>query len=162
MRTIGSTQVEATIPALKRSYEDEGIAHRLSQLAGTRMIPLKDRNERMVLNILEQDGDTHGAHRDSFDLALNIILDSPARGAGGLLEYSDSHLNPEDFEKARATALWLRAGDGYLMESIRLLHRVCPLRSGRRISLSMAYATPERAHAPQPSSEILYGLDPAA
>ena len=133
--------------------------------------------ELMVCNLLLAPGSTHGWHVDDPPYALVVVLEAPAPGAGGELQYipgwADLHdrlgldpSGPVDAGVAAARAegrirtIDHRAGDAYLLRADRCSHRVAPLRASgtRRVALNFAYEA-DGAAAYGDSATVLYGPD---
>ncbi|XTZ13500.1 HalD/BesD family halogenase [Micromonospora echinospora] len=107
--------------------------------------------EEFVASRMSQTGDVHGWHWDDYPYALVWIVEAPAPGAGGELEFVrgtqwDKNA-PRVQEYLRTRQVQRRApatGSAYLLRADTSMHRVAPLtREGsRRIILCFSYAVP--------------------
>jgi hypothetical protein len=116
--------------------------------------------ELMVCNLLLSEGSTHGWHLDDPPYALVIVLEAPAPGGGGELEYISDWAGTCErlghraggpaapaVAAARAEGLIAtvdhRPGDAYLLRADRCMHRVTTLHEPgtRRVALNFAYET---------------------
>lgn len=148
-------EASALLPVL---YSSQELRESLSGIVGKKLNGVYHKHEFMVGNSLEKSGDTHGWHLDDPRYALIIILESPASGAGGDVEYisdwrelcREHNLHPiKDIHqglkiahegKLQKTASHI-AGDCYLLSAYNCLHRVTPLKKScqKRRVLNMAF-----------------------
>ncbi|MFE6335173.1 hypothetical protein ACFVOK_18420 [Streptomyces sp. NPDC057798] len=131
----------------------------MGAVVGEPPMAVPDPLERHVLNVLHQEGDTHGAHTDDYPYALVFFLEAPhAPADGGLLEYVPGADSLADLDTGRAHRAHHRAGDAYLLRSDTTAHRVTPLtRPGvRRTVLNFAYTTRSAAPRMTQSARELY------
>lgn len=159
MTTLGGHVIARESGLIPRLYHDESLLGLLGRIAGAHIIPVRDPLERHVVNVLHQQGDTHGAHTDDYPLALVLFTEAPAHpGDGGLLEYVPDAVGLHTLESGAAQRAHHRPGDGYLLRSDTTAHRVTPLRRPgvRRTVLNFAYTTPGRQRAVTPSASQLY------
>ncbi len=177
MSVLSATQLltGATAPALL--YVHFEIVRVIARVAGTAVYRCKHPEEVIVCNFLLAPGSTHGWHLDDPPYALIVVLEAPAPGAGGELEYvpgwAELHgrlgldpSGPVDAGLAAADAEGLvrtadhRAGDAYLLRADRCVHRVAPLRARgtRRVALNFAYEA-DAAATYGASATVLYGPD---
>ncbi|MGW5440580.1 HalD/BesD family halogenase [Nocardia asteroides] len=128
-------------------YESDWLLHVLSSIAGEPLFPCPYEPERFVITRLEQPGDTHGWHWDDYGFALVWVAESPDPADGGFVEgvpdtiWDKQRPGIEEILRSRrAHRLDLSAGDVYLMRTDTTLHRVYPIRRGRRTIVNMAFA----------------------
>ncbi|MGC4989947.1 HalD/BesD family halogenase [Nocardia salmonicida] len=104
--------------------------------------------EQVVITRLERAGDTHGWHWDDYSFALVWVADCPDPADGGFVEYVPA----TTWDKRRPGIAGilrdrpihrLEVGTGavYLMRANTTLHRVHPIRRGRRTIVNMAFAS---------------------
>ena len=149
------------IPAL---LESEELLEFLSGLAGTALVPYGDEYESAAVLHLENAGDTHGGHVDSFRYAFGIALDVPGKyDKGGVLEYVPNEEHVRALQTKACRHHRMNPGDAYLMHRTdRNVHRVSPLEqaSSRRTMLSLALSTPDERDRPSESSDAMFSPDP--
>ncbi|MFF1415781.1 hypothetical protein ACFVX6_39435 [Streptomyces sp. NPDC058289] len=89
MTTLGGHVIAEESELIAGLYGDKSLLRLLGRIAAIAAVPVRDPLERHVINILHQQGDTHGAHTDDYPLALVVFTEAPADpGDGGLLEYA--------------------------------------------------------------------------
>ncbi|MFK0236639.1 HalD/BesD family halogenase [Streptomyces vinaceus] len=158
MTTLGGQVIAAESELLPRLYADEALIELLGRLTGRPVASVPDPVERHVLNILHQEGDTHGGHTDDYPYALVLFLEAPSSPAdGGLLEYTPGTSRLDTLGTAAAVTSHHHAGDAYLLRSDTTAHRVTPLtRPGvRRTVLNFAYTLPGHpAHATDSANQL--------
>ncbi|CAH0131385.1 HalD/BesD family halogenase [Pseudomonas brassicacearum] len=130
----------------------------LSLLTQNKLYTVKHQEECIVANYLDGRGQTHGWHLDDPTYALIIVLDAPAAGSGGCVEYVSkwkelcAHLAIDPYKQvdlglnfARRhdliKSVHLEAGDCYILNAGENLHRVTPIsdNSSRRRVINMAF-----------------------
>ncbi|MFI8974196.1 hypothetical protein ACIGO9_15020 [Nocardia asteroides] len=128
-------------------YESEWLLHVLSSVVGEPLYPCPYEPERFVITRLEQSGDTHGWHWDDYGFALVWVAEAPDPVEGGFVEsvpntiWDKQQPDVEEILRSRhVRRLNLRAGDVYLMRTDTTMHRVHPIRRGRRTIVNMAFA----------------------
>ncbi|MGW0733121.1 HalD/BesD family halogenase [Streptomyces sp. NPDC002851] len=159
MTTLGGHVIAKESDMIPDLYHDETLLAWLSYTADFRTVPVDDLLERHVINILHQQGDTHGAHTDDYPLALVLFTEAPDHEQdGGLLEHTPHTTDLRALGTAAGQQHHHRPGDGYLLRSDTTAHRVTPLnRPGlRRTVLNFAYTNPQRQQATTPSASWLY------
>ena len=129
----------------------------LSSLAQDKLYTVNHQEECIVANFLEGRGQTHGWHLDDPTYALIIVLDAPAAGSGGCVEYVSkwkglcAHLAIDPFSQIELgldfakrhdliRSVRLEVGDCYILNAGENLHRVTPIsdNSSRR-AINMAF-----------------------
>lgn len=159
MTTLGGRVIAQESPLIAELYRDERLLDLLGRIAAIPAVPVRDPLERHVINILHQQGDTHGAHTDDYPLALVLFTEAPSAPAdGGLLEYVPHAAGLRALDADGAHRAHHRPGDGYLLRSDTTAHRVTPMRRPglRRAALNLAYTTPDRQQEVTPSASQLY------
>ena len=177
MSVLSATQLLTGASAPGLLYVHFELVSVIARVAGEPIYPCNHPEELIVCNFLLAQGSTHGWHLDDPPYALILVLEAPAPGAGGELEFIPgwADLNhelgldpdgPADAGVAAAQAEGLirsvdhRSGDAYLLRADRCAHRVAPLRASgtRRVALNFAYEA--RAGATYgDSATVLYGPD---
>ncbi|MFD4433271.1 hypothetical protein [Nocardia sp. NPDC058497] len=134
----------AVIPQV---YGSNWLLRVLSSIAGTPLFPCPYGPERFVITRLEQPGDTHGWHWDDYGFALVWVAEVPDPVDGGFVEsvpdtsWDKQRPGIEEILRSRRVhRLDLSGGDVYLMRTDTTLHRVHPIRRGRRTIVNMAFA----------------------
>ncbi|PWK70972.1 hypothetical protein BCL76_10477 [Streptomyces sp. CG 926] len=159
MTTLGGQVIAEESELLPRLYADEDLLSLLGRLTGQAVTSVPDPVERHVLNILHQEGDTHGGHTDDHPYALVLFLEAPGRPEdGGLLEYTPGTPRLDALGTPAAVTGHHHAGDAYLLRSDTTAHRVTPLtRPGvRRTVLNFAYTLPGHPTHRTDSAHQLY------
>ncbi|CAM5259164.1 L-lysine 4-chlorinase [Streptomyces tendae] len=159
MTTLGGHDIARESPLVRELYENPLLLGLVGEIAGEPPVTVPDPLERHVLNVLHQQGDTHGAHTDDYPYALVLFLEAPPEAAdGGLLQYVPQAGSLADLDTDQARSAHHRASDAYLLRSDTTAHRVTPLtRPGvRRTVLNFAYTNRFAASRPTPSARELY------
>ncbi|MBX4179037.1 hypothetical protein K3A88_31460 [Streptomyces geysiriensis] len=159
MTTLGGHVIARHSPLVRELYTSPELLAVVSTVSGEPPVTVPDLLERHVLNVLHQQGDTHGAHTDDYPYALVIFLEAPHTPAdGGLLQYMPRAGSLADLDTGRARSAHHRAGDAYLLRSDTTAHRVTPLtRPGlRRTVLNFAYTTRSTPPRTTQSARELY------
>ncbi|PKV90089.1 hypothetical protein [Streptomyces sp. TLI_146] len=159
MTTLGGHVIARESRLIPRLYRDAQLLGLLAEITDLDVVPVRDRLERHVINVLHQQGDTHGAHTDDYPLALVLFTETPNNPAdGGLLEYAAHSTGLHILDTRAARRAHHRPGDGYLLRSDTTAHRVTPLSrpDTRRTVVNFAYTTPDRQQALTPSAFQLY------
>lgn len=128
-------------------YESEVLIETLALVVGHTVHRCPYEPEQFVITRLERSGDTHGWHWDDYSFALVWVAECPPATDGGFVEYVpntlwDKHYPAIDqlLRERDVHRLEVGGGEVYLMLSKTTLHRVHPLRQGRRTIVNMAYA----------------------
>ncbi|MER7399326.1 ArpA protein [Streptomyces sp. NPDC000151] len=147
MRNVRCQEISAHGRAIPALYDSPEIRAVLGEVAGEEVLTCPYEPERFVITELRESGDTHGWHWDDYSFALVWVVDCPPPRDGGSVQYvPGTTWNKADPQLHRQLAagpvrtLDLRPGDRYLMRTDTTLHRVTPLRRGRRLIVNMAYA----------------------
>ena len=167
MEIVGQSMIAAHGGLLPRLYAAESILALVAAVAGRPVRRCPYEPERFILSVLAKPGDTHGWHWDDYPYALVFIVDGPAPGGGGLLEFVPRTVWNKDDPRVAAFVrrgpvgrAHLRSGDAYLLRSDTTLHRVSELGpgSGRRIAFAMAFADVDDDRiVTHETTECLYG-----
>jgi hypothetical protein len=159
MTTLGGHVIARTSHLVPELYHGRRLLSWIGEVSGLPAAWVADPLERHVINILHQEGDTHGAHTDDYPLALVLFTEAPGDPAdGGLLQFTPHAHDLSGLESAAARHAHHRPGDGYLLRADTTAHRVTPLRRPglRRTVMNLAYTTPDRQQARTPSAGQLY------
>ena len=175
MSVLSATQLLGGASAPGLLYVHFELVALVARIAGTAIHRCTHPEELIVCNFLLAPGSTHGWHLDDPPYALILVLEAPAPGRGGELEFIPgwadlNHglgLDPDGpvepgVAAARAEGRIRReahrSGDAYLLRADLCAHRVAPLRApgSRRVALNFAYES--RAGASYGNSAtVLYG-----
>lgn len=135
LRVINSKVIKEISPEIIELYHSDKLLGLVSRLTGKNITPYSDSLESCVLNILEEEGDCHGWHKDTFPYVLNIAIEVPNKNKGGVVEVK---------EKDYISDIFLEKGDAYLLKSNKLPHRVTSLKENtKRWVISLAYVDTE-------------------
>jgi hypothetical protein len=158
MSTIGGILLSDNSSLIPMIYNDPELLKYLSALAGEEVLPVPDKNENHVVNILHKDGDLHGAHIDTYAYAFNIVIESPpAETGGGELEVYFGCQAVADIENEPATTFHFEPGDAYFLKTDASVHSVRPLAGNHtRVVLNLAYANNATKNKISYSSSQLY------
>lgn len=128
-------------------YESEVLLETLALVVGQPVHRCPYEPEQFVITRLERSGDTHGWYWDDYSFALVWVAECPSAADGGFVEYVpdtvwDKQYPAVDQLVRERDVRRLEVGEGevYLMLSKTTLHRVHPVRTGRRTIVNMAYA----------------------
>jgi hypothetical protein len=135
-------------------YLDPALMHFLGALVGNELIPAPYEPEQIVVNLMDQEGDTHGWHWDDYTYSVVLVLAAPDRLNGAQVECVDGtswdkdSAQVEHYLRTRSMrALDLSAGSAYLLLGRRVMHRVSPmLRADTRKIICFTYATEAERH----------------
>jgi|GEM_PF-1855982 len=150
-------QYSTLVPSL---YKDANLLTFLSAIVGEQLYTVTDPGEDYVLNILEQQDDTHGAHIDTYAYTLITAIKTPEEGAGGCLEVIPNNSDPLAFDKMPESiiSLCVNPGDCVLLAASSSIHRVTPLiKPSQRIVIASALSNGQTLEQVSYSSEKLYG-----
>jgi hypothetical protein len=135
-------------------YFDPVLIQFFGALAGTEVIPAPYEPEQIVVNLMNQEGDTHGWHWDDYTYSVVLVLAAPDRLNGARVECVDgtswnkASAQIEHYLRAKAVcSLDLTAGAAYMLLGKRVMHRVSPmLRADTRKIICFTYATDAERH----------------
>ncbi|WP_329404248.1 hypothetical protein [Streptomyces melanogenes] len=160
MTTLGGHVIARESQLIPDLYAARNLLDLVGSYTGERVTTVPDPLERHVLNVLQREGDTHGAHTDDYPYALVLFLEAPESPAdGGLLEYAPRAASLDALDAGAARTAHHRAGDAYLLRSDTTAHRVTPLTRPRvrRTVLNFAYTTSTATLTRTQSASALYG-----
>ncbi|MFF0452951.1 hypothetical protein [Nocardia africana] len=155
MRNVTRTQIAENGIAIQQAYESPEVAEAVAAVAGQPVYACPYEPEQFVITQLDRPGDTHGWHWDDYSFALVWVAECPNTVDGGFVEC----VPDTAWDKRRpaieqvlrdCTVHRLEAGPGqvYLMRASTTLHRVHPIRLGRRTIVNMAFATEDELFRP--------------
>jgi hypothetical protein len=138
-------QLAAAIPAL---YASRPLLDAMSEVAGEPVHQCPYEPEQCLITRLEHNGDTHGWHWDDFSFALVWVIECPPAEDGGFVQcVPGTNWDKENASINRALvsrplySIELAPGDLYIMRTDTTMHRVYPLKAGRRTILNMGFAS---------------------
>ncbi|WP_067709317.1 HalD/BesD family halogenase [Nocardia yamanashiensis] len=148
MRNVRRHEIHTHGRVLPALYEATALREALAAITGEPVLPCPYEPEQYVITELTASGDTHGWHWDDYSFALVWVLECPPAEDGGFVQFVPNTLwDKTDPRLARQFignpihSVELKPGDLYLMRTDTTLHRVYPLRAGRRLIVNMAYAS---------------------
>jgi hypothetical protein len=153
MRNVGQVDIVALSTLIPQVYAAEPVLRAMSAVAGEPVHTCPWEPEQYVITHLERDGDTHGWHWDDYTFALVWVVDAPSYRHGGFVQCvpgtrwdkQDPDVNRQLLSRP-VYSMEVFPGDIYLMKTNTTMHRVYPLRQGRRTIINMSYAsTPDLA-----------------
>ena len=126
----------------------------LTALSSDELIPAPYEPEQIVVNLMNQKGDTHGWHWDDYTYSVVLVLAAPSRLNGGQVEYVDGTSWNKDsaqiehyLQTKTVRTLDLTVGSAYVLLGKRVMHRVSPMLSAdTRKIICFTYATNEERH----------------
>lgn len=155
MRNVTRGQILEHGSAIQRVYESAWVLEVLARVAGESVYRCPYEPEQFVITRLEGAGDTHGWHWDDYGWALVWIAECPPAVDGGFVEcvpdtvWDKENSGVEQILQARSVhTMTLDEGDVYLMRTDTTLHRVHPIRRGRRTIVNMAFAREDQLGTP--------------
>jgi hypothetical protein len=155
MATIGSLKLQQLSSIVPDMYSCHDLFAFLAGVAGEPVDCVPDKNEQYVLNCLQQGGDYHGGHVDSYSFAFNVIIDTPPPGSGGVVKILES-LDGDPFGE-KSMEIPLRANDAYFLRTDIAVHMVTQIEDqSRRIALNFAYKSGRDKAQESYSSSLLY------
>lgn len=158
LSTLNGNAIDAASCLVPALYYDKTLLAFMSAITGESLYQVSDPGENYVLNILHQEGDTHGAHVDTYAYTLITAIEMPEQGAGGCLELVPGVNEPAAMEGPDVVHLCAQPGDCILLDAANSIHRVTPLnRPSRRIVISSALANHVTQDGISYSSKKLYG-----
>ncbi|WP_281920353.1 HalD/BesD family halogenase [Nocardia cyriacigeorgica] len=147
MRNVRRAQIAVNGVAIRETYESLAVAEVVATVAGQPVHLCPYEPEQFVVTQLDRPGDTHGWHWDDYSLALVWVAECPDPVDGGFVEcvpdtvWDKRRPGIEQVLRNRVVhRLEAGAGQVYLMRASTTLHRVYPIRRGRRTIVNMAFA----------------------
>lgn len=148
MRNVGQADVVEFSTFIPQLYATEPVLQAMSAVAGEPVHPCPWEPEQYIITCLEKNGDTHGWHWDDYTYALVWVVEAPPVSHGGFVQcVPGTRWNKENPEVNRYLvsrpiySLELFPGDIYLMKTNTTMHRVHPVKGGRRQIINMSYAS---------------------
>ncbi|MEV2226827.1 hypothetical protein AB0E01_44395 [Nocardia vinacea] len=148
MRNVTRAEIACNGSVIEAIYDSATTIQLLSAVAGEPVFRCPYEPEQFVITRLEEAGDTHGWHWDDYSFALVWVAECPPPHDGGFVEcIPDTVWDKPKPEVARLVrdrvvhTLSVGTGDVYLMRTNTTLHRVHPIRRGRRTIVNMAFAS---------------------
>jgi len=134
---------------IKQLYFDPAFIRFFSRLMQHELVVAPYEPEQVVVNRMDQKGDTHGWHWDDYSYSIVLVLTAPLRTNGAQLECVDGTAWDKDAAQVEhylqtmpVRSLDLPAGSAYVLQGKRVMHRVSPmLRPDVRKIICFTYAT---------------------
>jgi hypothetical protein len=153
--TVSRDDVFEHAPSIGELYFDPELIAFLAKLTKTEVIESPYEPEQIVVNKMDEVGDTHGWHWDDYSYSLVLVLAAPDRASGAQVEYVDGTSWDKDAAKVQhyldtlpTQSLDLNAGSAYLLLGKRVMHRVGPmLKADTRKIICFSYATEQERFA---------------
>jgi hypothetical protein len=148
MSNVRRDEIFQRATAIPEIYSAGQLLDMLSAVAGEPVHACPYEPEQCLITRLEKEGDTHGWHWDDFSFALVWVVECPPAEDGGFVQCvpgtSWDKQNPS-INRALVSrpvySLELVPGDLYMMRTDTTMHRVYPVREGRRTILNMGFAS---------------------
>jgi len=171
MSTVGGVAIRRHSPLLLQLYEHPDVIHLIQGITGRSVFFCTHPQEFIVINYQSGARQTHGWHLDDPDLALILVVRAPRFGSGGHVEIAyppipdSAHIENRELSafvtdatrEGRVRKEDLAAGQAYLLNASKHLHRVAPLSDGEsRAAINMAYSFSALQQYGQ-TADILYG-----
>ncbi|BCK53954.1 MULTISPECIES: HalD/BesD family halogenase [Nocardia] len=155
MRNVRRAQIAESGVVIRETYASPEVAEVVAAVAGQAVYSCPYEPEQFVVTQLDRVGDTHGWHWDDYSFALVWVAECPDTVDGGFVEcvpgtvWDKQQPGIEQVLRDRAIHR-LEAGPGqvYLMRASTTLHRVHPIRRGRRTIVNMAFAAEDELSRP--------------
>jgi hypothetical protein len=148
MRNVSRAEIVRNGSFIKHLYTAKALLKTLALIADEPVHVCPYEPEQFVITYLEKNGDTHGWHWDDYSFALVWVIETPPVHNGGFVQcVPDTAWNkarPEInkmFTTRPIYSIELLPGDLYLMRTNTTLHRVYPIKNGRRKIVNMGYAS---------------------
>lgn len=148
MSNVRRDEVFERATAIPQIYQSASLRALLGEVVGETVHVCPYEPEQCLITRLEHDGDTHGWHWDDFRFALVWVVECPPAEDGGFVQcVPGTTWDKENPSVNRALvsgslySLELHPGDLYVMRTDTTMHRVYPVRRGRRTILNMGYAS---------------------
>jgi alkylated DNA repair dioxygenase AlkB len=148
MSNVRRDEIFETATAIPAIYSCQPLLDVMAEVAGEPVHRCPYEPEQCLITRLDQEGDTHGWHWDDFSFALVWVIECPPVEDGGFVQCVPRTVwdksNPS-INRALVTSplhsIELAPGDLYMMRTDTTMHRVYPLRAGRRTILNMGFAS---------------------
>lgn len=148
MRNVGQLDIAEFSDVIPRIYAADALLKGMAAVAAEPVHLCPWKPEQYVITSLEQDGDTHGWHWDDYTFALVWVVETPPVSDGGFVQcVPGTRWNKDNPDVNRYLvsrpiySLELFPGDIYLMKTNTTMHRVYPVKNGRRKIINMSYAS---------------------
>ena len=152
--SVSRNDVFEHAPSIGELYFDPTLIKFLAELTKTDVIESPYEPEQIVVNKMDEAGDTHGWHWDDYSYSLVLVLATPDQQSGAQVEYIDGTSWDKQAAKVQhylntlpVQSLDLTAGSAYLLLGKRVMHRVSPmLKEDTRKIICFTYATEQERH----------------
>lgn len=148
MANVRACEILQHSQRISKAYDSAVAMHALVAIAQEQIYACPYEPERVVITRLERAGDTHGWHWDDHSFALVWVAECPDPADGGFVEYVPATTWDKRrpgvagiLRDRRIHRLEVGTGAVYLMRADTTLHRVHPIRRGRRTIVNMAFAS---------------------
>lgn len=165
--SVSRNNVFEHAPLISRLYSNPELIQFLAKLTRGAVITCPYEPEQIVVNKMDEDGDTHGWHWDDYSYSLVLVLEAPERQNGAQVEYVDgtswnktSAQVQHYLDTMTVQSLDLAPGSAYVLLGKRVMHRVSPLKgTDTRKIICFSYATEEEQFiaVEHGSMEDIYG-----
>ncbi|MEW5545726.1 HalD/BesD family halogenase [Pseudomonas soli] len=165
--SVGRDDVFTHAPRIAGFYSDENLLRFLRLLANNSVIACPYEPEQIVVNRMDEVGDTHGWHWDDYTYSLVLVLEAPQAHSGAQVEYVDGTQWDKKSAKVEhylntlaVNSLKLQSGSAYVLLGKRVMHRVSPLMTkDLRKIICFSYAVEEErfTEIDHGSMENIYG-----
>ncbi|WP_321884041.1 HalD/BesD family halogenase [Burkholderia cepacia] len=132
--SVSRNDVFAHAPLITQFYSIPELTQFITALTGSDVITAPYEPEQIVVNQMNEVGDTHGWHWDDYSYSLVLMLEAPARENGAQVEFVDGTSWDKKSAQVqhylgtmKVQSLNLVAGSAYLLLGKRVMHRVSPL-----------------------------------
>ncbi|WP_157229074.1 HalD/BesD family halogenase [Nocardia brevicatena] len=155
MRNVRQVQIAEHGVAIRRIYASGAVTDAIATVVGQPVYLCPYEPEQFVITQLDRPGDTHGWHWDDYSFALVWVAECPSAVDGGFVEcvpgtvWDKRRPGIERILRKRTVhRLAVEPGEVYLMRAKTTLHRVHPIRRGRRTIVNMAFASEDELCRP--------------
>jgi len=147
--SVGRNDVFAHSKLIKQLYFDPELIRFFAKLMRSEVIVAPYVPEQVVVNRMDQEGDTHGWHWDDYSYSVVLVLAAPQQASGAQVQCVDGTSWDKDAAQVEhylrtmpVRSLDLAAGSAYVLLGKRVMHRVSPmLRADTRKIVCFTYAT---------------------
>lgn len=154
MSTIGARDIRRHSSVIQSLYFCPWLRRMLELAINEPIFPIPDTNEDFVINRLTEPGDLHGAHVDTYEFSLILLVEMPKLGGGKLKYY---RLGPTK-DPGEIKSPELHVGDSYLFRADRNVHWVDPIqRAEARTVLNFTFTSSDCPSELSFSSSAIYG-----